>query len=223
MPDDLVVVRTADGSSTLDSPALGEHYHSLFGAVTESRHVYIHNGLHALGKTELDILEVGLGTGLNALLTCAEATNHGLEVNYTALEPFPLPKQLWQAMGHVQAVGGPVTANIHEKIMDSAPRQWTRVAERFAFRCLPITVQQLDAAEAYDLVYFDAFAPGIQPGMWTVDVFRRMHRAMRPGAMLVTYCAKGTVRRSMGQAGLTVDRLPGPPGKREMLRAIRVQ
>lgn len=223
MPDDLVVVRTADGSSTLDSPALGEHFHSLFGAVTESRHVYIRNGLHAMGKTKLDILEVGLGTGLNALLTCAETITRGLDVNYTALEPFPLPKQLWQAMGHVQAVGGPMTANIHEQIMDNAAGRWIQVGGGFIFRWLPAKVQQLDATGAFDLVYFDAFAPGIQPGMWTAEVFRRMHRAMRPGAILVTYCAKGAVRRAMGQAGLATDRLPGPPGKREMLRAMRMQ
>lgn len=220
-PKDVVVVRTPDGSATLDSDQLKERYHSRFGAATESRHVYLHHGLDATAIGQLNILEVGLGTGLNALLTWSESRKRQQPVNYTALEPFPLAKELWKVMEHPQAIGEPELEEGYHSLMQAPVGRWVKLDGRFTFRWLPLRVQELEEAGQYDLVYYDAFGPHAQPEMWTLDVFRRLGRAMRPGALLVTYCAKGDVRRTMVEAGLQVERLPGPPGKKEMLRARR--
>lgn len=220
-PLDLIRVRTGDGSFTLDSASLGEHYHSLFGALSESRHVYIQEGLRALGKPVVDLLEVGLGTGLNALLTWEESDQTGTKVNYLALEPFPLPASLTSAMGHASALGAPEKEEGLMRMLNTENGEELILSDGFRFRSVPMKVQDLEAEDAFDLVYFDAFAPGIQPEMWTLGVFRKLYKAMRPGAMLVTYCAKGEVRRTMLEAGLQVVRRPGPPGKHEMLTALR--
>lgn len=220
-PTDLIPIRTGDGSYTLASASLGEHFHSLFGAVAESRHVYLDQGLLHLGKAKVDVLEVGLGTGLNALLTLSEAINRGLEVNYSALEPFPLPSGSITAVDHVTATGTSQMRAGYTAMMNARTGDLLEPARGFLFQCLQQEVQQLGAVEAFDLVYFDAFAPAVQPGIWTVDVFRRIFRAMRPGAVLVTYCAKGDVRRAMLEAGLLAERIPGPPGKYKMIRATR--
>lgn len=214
-------MRTADGSFTLDSPSLREHYHSLHGALTESRHVYICKGLAALGRPNVSVLEVGLGTGLNALLTWMACRDGGPAVDYLALEPCPLPELLHNGLDHAAAAGRPELAAGLADMLSAPPDTSLNLGDGFRFRSVRLPVQQLDRSGAFDLVYFDAFAPGIQPGMWTVDVFHRVYRAMRPGAVLVTYCAKGEVRRTMQAAGLQVERLQGPPGKRHMLRATR--
>lgn len=220
-PTDLVAIQTADGSFTLDSPALGEHYHSLHGAVGESRHVYIQQGLRSTGKRKLDVLEVGLGTGLNALLTWVECGEACLEVDYCALEPYPVPLDLRLASGHIEAINELGKKDGFEAMMHLPDGEWLQLSDGFRFRTESQKVQELEAEEAFDLVYFDAFAPAIQPEMWTLDVFQRIYRAMRPGAFLVTYCAKGDVRRAMMQAGLKAERVQGPPGKYKMLRALR--
>lgn len=218
---DLVPVRTADGSFTLDSHSIGEHYHSLHGALTESRHVYIAQGLLASGKPSMSVLEVGLGTGLNALLTWMACRDGGLAVDYLALEPYPLPEPLRNHLDHAAVAGQPELAAGLAKMLSVPPGVTLDLGDGFHFRSLRLPVQQLDHSVAFDLVYFDAFAPGVQPEMWSEEVFRRVHRALRPGGLLVTYCAKGDVRRAMQAAGLQVERLQGPPGKRHMLRAIR--
>lgn len=216
-PSDLVKVVTADGSFTLRSPALDEQYHSLHGAVAESMHVYIRNGLLSMGKRKLDVLEVGLGTGLNALLTMRECRKSQLHVDYLALEPHPLPASVLAAVDHASAVAG---ADLPE-LINLPDGEWTACGRGSRFRWERKSVQELDAEHAFDLVYYDAFAPAVQPDMWTLAVFQRVFHAMRPGARLVTYCAKGAVRRTMLQAGLEAVRVPGPPGKYHMLKATR--
>lgn len=218
-PADFVPLRTADGSFTLRSEALGEQYHSVHGAVQESRHVYLAMGLDAVRAGSIDLLEVGLGTGLNALLTWIAAEGRDEPVRYTALEPYPLSREALSRMDHPAACGDPAKAGAVLDMLTAAEGAWQAMSPRFSFRRRATSVLALEEVSTYDLVYFDAFGPGTQPELWTEEVFRRLHRAMRPGALLVTYCAKGDVRRAMQTAGLAVERLPGPPGKREMLRA----
>ena len=220
-PTDLLPERTGDGSFTLASAAMGEHYHSLFGALTESRHVYLEQGLLNLGKPNTDVLEVGLGTGLNALLTWAEADSKELEVNYSALEPFPLSPRSIADVGHIATTGLSDMMDGYNAMMNARTGDLLELSPGFRFQCLKQEVQDLEAIQAFDLVYFDAFAPAIQPEMWTVDVFHRIYRAMRPGAVLVSYYAKGDVRRAMLEVGLQAERISGPPGKYKMLRATR--
>ena len=220
-PTDLLPRRTADGSFTLHSAQLDVFYHSVNGAVHESTHVFIKAGLEKLGKEHIDVLEVGLGTGLNLLLTWVRCLEGKLTVNYTALEPHPLSAAQLEELAHCDDLSWP---GLHEPFMErmtSASEEPHPAIGGLTFRKLPTRVHDFAADAAFDVIYFDAFGPNTQPDMWTVDVFRRMHTALRAGGALVTYCAKGEVRRTMEAVGFLVERLDGPPGKREMLRATR--
>lgn len=216
-PDDYSLVRTADGSATLTWGA--EHFHSVHGAVTESTHVFIKAGLEAAGKEHVDVLEIGLGTGLNLLLTWVRCLEGKLSVSYTALEPHPLGAELINRLRHADDLGWPGLHDPFLERMASGTEEWHQPMGGLRFRRLAARVQQFEADGSYDVIYFDAFAPQHQPEMWTLEVFQRMFSALRSGGLLVTYCAKGDVRRAMMAAGFHVERLPGPPGKREMLRA----
>ncbi|HEY0976807.1 MAG TPA: tRNA (5-methylaminomethyl-2-thiouridine)(34)-methyltransferase MnmD [Flavobacteriales bacterium] len=220
-PSDLRLHRTQDGSFTLHSAALDEPYHSLHGALQESRHVFLQQGFHALEQPSVDLLEIGLGTGLNVLLTWIEADAGRVEVRYTALEPYPLPQGTLAELAHARSVGAPERADGLLRMMTAPVGEWTGGSDHFTLRRLDRSATELEGNGSYDLIYFDAFGPATQPELWTLPVFERMYRALRPGGILVTYCAKGDVRRAMQAAGLHVERLPGPPGKREMMRARR--
>jgi len=215
---DLRPERTADGSLTLRSAVLDEQYHSLHGAVQESTHVFIKAGLEFVGRPHVDVLEIGLGTGLNLLLTWIRCLEGKCTVGYTALEPYPLSVGLLEALDHCNELAWP---GLQEPFLErmTVPREepW-EVLGGLRFQLLQQQVQDLQLVAVADVIYFDAFGPPTQPDMWTLDVFHRMFKALRPGGVLVTYCAKGEVRRTMQQAGFSVERLPGPPGKREMLR-----
>lgn len=219
---DFLPVRTADGSFTLRSEMLDEQYHSLHGAAQESMHVFVQAGLLASGLKRIDLLEVGLGTGLNALLTWIEAGRAGIAVNYHAIEPHPLPLDVLRAIDHPAQIGAQEKASCYFKMMSvTEPFDLDR-GFRFTPHHRTLVSSFLGAfTDPFDLVYFDAFAPKKQPDLWTEDVFKGLFRAMRPGGRLVTYCARGEVRRAMERSGFSMERLPGPPGKREMLRASR--
>lgn len=216
----LTLLRTGDGSHTLLQQRLDEPYHSRRGAVAESTHVYIKAGLERATQDPVRILEVGLGTGLNVLLTWIRCLEGKCRVVYTALEPFPLDRTCLERLAHAEELAWPGLHQPFLRLMTSPEGQWTEAEAGFRFRWLNTSALDLDEAACYDLVYFDAFAPRKQPELWTQEVFRRMRSALIPGGALVTYCAKGAVRRAMEAAGFRVERLPGPPGKREMLRAI---
>lgn len=215
----LHVVRTADGSNTLRDPSLDEPYHSLHGALQESWHVFIVNGLRAMDKAEVDVLEVGLGTGLNMLLTWLQCVEGKCRVRYTALEPHPLPRPLLQAVDHCTQCGVPTLTDAWLDAMTAAPDTLTEGHGGFRFSWRQAGVEALADEAAFDVVYFDAFAPRKQPELWTAAVFTRLYRALRPGGVLVTYSAKGEVRRTLEAVGFRVDKATGPPGKRHMLRA----
>jgi len=214
-------IRTGDGSLTLHNVQFGEQYHSKHGGVSESMHVFIKSGIEASGKERLDVLEVGLGTGLNLLLTWIRCLEGKCRVDYTALEPFPLQRELLESLHHCQDLAWP---GLHEpflELMCDEPGLRQATADGLTFRNLPGPVLEFNEPDSFDVVFFDAFSPRSQPEMWTLAVFQRMHAVLRKGGMLVTYCAKGEVRRTMQAAGFTVERLKGPPGKSHMLRAIK--
>jgi len=220
-PTDFAPRRTADGSLTLHSAQWNVFHHSVHGAVQESTHVFIKAGLERAGKAHIDVLEVGLGTGLNLLLTWVRCLEGKLTVHYTALEPHPLSAGQLEALAHCTDLAWP---GLHDPFME----RMTSVSEDphpamggLTFRKLNTLAQDLTADAAFDVIYFDAFGPRTQPELWTSDVFRRMHAALRPGGVLVTYCAKGIVRRTLEEVGFRVERLEGPVGKREMLRATK--
>ncbi len=220
-PSDFEPLRTGDGSLTLHSEQWNEHYHSVHGAVQESTHVFIKAGLEFVAKDHVDVLEVGLGTGLNLLLTWVRCLEGKFTVDYTALEPYPLSRERLEELAHCQDLAWP---GLHEPFierMTASTEDAHPAVGGLLFRKLAARVQDFTAEGGYDVIYYDAFGPNSQPEMWTAEVFQCMHDALRLGGVLVTYCAKGEVRRAMESVGLRVERLKGPPGKREMLRATR--
>jgi tRNA U34 5-methylaminomethyl-2-thiouridine-forming methyltransferase MnmC len=212
---------TADGSNTLFMPGLGETYHSKHGALQEALHVFIQAGFHATTTESLRILEIGWGTGLNALLTWAEAHKTKRKVSYTGVEAYPVPWDLAQTMNYPQWVDVDGAAAIFEQ-MHLMP--WGKKQEldpHFSLEKQQMLFEEIQFDPQFDMVYFDAFGARVQPWLWEQPIFEKMYTALVDGGVLVTYAAKGSVRRAMIEVGFLVERLPGPPGKREMLRAIK--
>ena len=214
------LIESEDGSHTLFVPELDEHYHSIHGAIQESKHVFIETGLKALPENlkEINILEIGFGTGLNAFLTLLIAEETGKKINYTGLELYPLPAEIAAKLNYASILA-PDKENLFRALHQIPWEKNDNITENFTFQKLNTSASDIDFKNTFHLVYFDAFAPEKQPELWSTEVFKKMHDALLPGGILVTYCAKGQVRRNMLEAGFIVERLPGPPHKREMLRA----
>lgn len=209
---------TADGSPTISIPDMKVTYHSKHGAVQESLHVFINAGfnvvLEKFAKEEISIFEMGLGTGLNALLTMQAAQQQRRKVYYYAVEKFPLTKEEYKQMDYGEKTG---LMKLHEA-------EWEANVAHTNF--FTLHKSQTGLAEAnperkFHLIYFDAFAPSAQPELWTKEIFELMLSILVDEGVLVTYCSKGDVRRAMLAAGFLVEKLQGPPGKREMLRAVK--
>lgn len=213
---------TADGSHTLFVPELNEHYHSINGAVQESKHVFIDAGLHRCSKEEINIFEVGFGTGLNAFLTLVEAASISKTIRYTGIEAYPLDIETIKKLNYPQHY----SIHYQDLYYKLHSVEWgveASISPTFSLTKLHADLTAFDWSELknIDLIYFDAFAPDKQADLWTQDIFDNLYQIANDGAVMTTYCAKGVVRRMMQQAGFTVERLPGPPGKREMLRAVK--
>ncbi len=215
------IITTADGSHTLALTTADETYHSKHGAITESAHIFIKEGLHQKTQNStICILEVGFGTGLNALMTLLHSGNQ--EINYHALEPNPLCIDVVQELNYTQLLKA--NKQIFLQMHQAAPEEKTAIAKNFSFTLFKKGIAFFEApASFYDLIYFDLFDPQLTQELWTPDIFSKLYRASRPGAIMTTYSVKGAVRRSMSLAGFKVEKLPGPPGgKREMTRAIKL-
>lgn len=218
-----VMTITADGSPTLYLPTIDEHYHSVKGAVAESRHVYIDMALRASGKKEIDLFECGLGTGLNAFLSLLESEKSDCRIRYTVIEAYPLAPEQATALGYPDIIA-PEYRTLFEQIHSCDWGKPINITPRFSLHKIKgdLTTYPLEE-NSYDVIYFDAFAPEKQPEMWSAELLGRIARSLREEGILSTYCAKGEVRRRLQQAGLTMHRTPGPPGgKREILQAIRI-
>ncbi|HRP55889.1 tRNA (5-methylaminomethyl-2-thiouridine)(34)-methyltransferase MnmD [Agriterribacter sp.] len=216
---------TADGSHTILEPDLNVTFHSVYGAVQESRHVYIRSGLHYLlaqgNASSVNILEVGFGTGLNALLTFLEAKEKNLNIHYHAIEPFPLNAAEWTGLNYCALLNCPGSEPEFKQMHRSSCNTALRLSPAFCLYKDLTTVQEFRARQLFHLLYYDAFAPAVQPGLWTTEVFRKLFNCLQPGGVLVTYCSKGAVRRAMTEAGFSVEKIPGPAHKREMIRTVR--
>jgi tRNA U34 5-methylaminomethyl-2-thiouridine-forming methyltransferase MnmC len=216
------IVLTGDGSHTLFIPELNEHYHSTFGALTESLHVFIRNGLDLFsGSREISVFETGFGTGLNALLTALGAARMGIRVQYITLEKYPVDPLMVTQLNYPLLLKE--TENDAERIFSAIhAADWEKMTEInpfFQLKKMNGDMSRYIPDTTFDLVYFDAFAPEKQPEMWSAEIMHRLAEAMKPGGIFTTYCVKGTVKRILRDCGLTVEKLPGPPGKREILRA----
>lgn len=219
------IIKTKDGSTTIHLPDWNEHYHSTHGALQEAQHVFINNGLHHIHTqkqfSKLDILEIGFGTGLNALLTYATGASLNLPIQYTGIEGYPVSLEEIARMNYAQALQQPELQEYYLKMHNSPWESTTPIAPTFDLIKRKQLFDTLEDHNAFDLIYFDAFGARVQPELWEVEIFEIMYNALKAYGVLVTYAAKGSARRAMQTVGFTTERLPGPPGKREMLRATK--
>lgn len=220
---------TGDGSHSLYLPDLNEHYHSIHGAARESRHVYIKNGLHYFLSQHspfnetVRILEYGFGTGLNALSTYEYMLNNRVNVNFTTLEKYPLPQSIIEKLNHTEYFDFEGAKKLFFDLHRLSVNESHELSDRFTLLKLDRDFQSFwSEPSTVHVIYFDAFAPNVQSEFWTVEMFKRLHEQLKPGGVLVTYSSKGIVRRNMLAAGFKTEKLPGPPGKREMLRGVIV-
>ena len=215
------ILKTADGSPTLYLPALDETYHSRHGSVQEALHVFIANGLkHLAAKNKtIHILEVGFGTGLNALLSAQFAIENQVQLNYTGIEAHPVEQALWRHLDYLQNQEGKV---LYEQLMQANWEAPNALHDFFQITKVQQRIQDWQAAASFDLVYFDAFGPRAQAEMWNKAIFEKLFDALNNGGVLVTYCAQGQFKRDLKAVGFELESLPGPPGKREMTRAYKI-
>ncbi|GJM29961.1 MAG: hypothetical protein DHS20C17_25960 [Cyclobacteriaceae bacterium] len=221
--DNPQIRQTKDGSHTLWLPELEESYHSIHGAVTESKWVFIENGLdyfcQITGNKEVNILEVGFGTGLNALMTCNYSQVKKQRIKYSTLEPFPLATELTKQLNYTDCLDHPQVEFWFQELHMINWGQIEWLNPYFSILKTHERIQEHTAPGQYDICYFDAFAPGKQPEIWDIGVLETVKRGLRRPGMLVTYCAQGQFKRNLMQLGFMVEALPGPPGKKEMTRA----
>lgn len=222
-PGDIELKLTDDGSHTLFIHSLNENYHSWHGAHTESLYVYIENGLQPAleKKEEINILEVGLGTGLNAMLTLEHlALNPEKKLHYTGIEKYPLPADIITGLNYKERFD-PSVQPFFDSIHSIPPATTHQFLHNFSFTKIHGGIEEFSPDRQYDLIYFDAFAPSKQPEIWQAEIFQKLYRNMNPGGMMVTYCAQGEFKRKLAATGFQIEILPGPPGKREMTRACK--
>ena len=219
------IITTSDGSKTIQIGEWNEQYHSIHGAIQEAKHVFIKMGLHyflELHKVKsLRVLEMGLGTGLNAFITALESEIKNLHVYYEAIEAHPVLKHELSQLNYPELLANDNQHSLFNNIHDVSWGISNPISTNFTLNKIQQDFLELEHKSSFDLVYFDAFGPRVQPHLWTSTMFKRIFNALKPHGVLVTYSAKGVVRRSMQAVGFSVERLDGPPGKREMLRATK--
>ena len=223
------IIITADGSHSVAIPELNVSYHSKHGAIQESKHVFIGAGFRycsgSLDRPDpVRIFEMGFGTGLNAFLTAIEAGEKRIKVYYEAIEEFPLQKEEVDALNYTSVLNN---KDLFQQIHECKWNEEVRLNEYFTLKkvhedLINYLTEVLSEVEGFNIIYYDAFAPTAQPELWTENTFKHLYSMLLPGGILVTYCSKGSVRRAMKAAGLSIEKIPGPPGKREMMRVIKI-
>jgi tRNA U34 5-methylaminomethyl-2-thiouridine-forming methyltransferase MnmC len=215
------LIITSDGSHTIYVPELNEHYHSIHGAVQESNFIYINAGFESCMADPVNIFEVGFGTGLNALLTAMKSIRGKREVNYTSIEKFPLNKTMADSLNH-HFFAGKAGKEISDHIHGAPWNQWERICKNFNLLKIRGDITDFTITGKYNLIYFDAFGPDKQPEIWTTEVFESIAAVTEKNGIFVTYSAKGKVKRNLRACGFDVTLLPGPPGKRQIIRAVKI-
>lgn len=214
---------TADGSTTIHIPEWNEQYHSKHGAIQEAYHVFIKMGLNHLPEniSPVKILEIGFGTGLNALITSLEAKNQNRNVMYCGVEGYPVSQEEMLQLNYATALDHASAEAYFQKINEGNWEENFEVHDQFQLIKQEKMFDEIENKNEFDLIYFDAFGARVQPELWEVSMFQKMYEAIKENGVLVTYSAKGSVRRALQEVGFVVERLEGPPGKREMLRATK--
>lgn len=213
------IIMTSDGSTSLFVKEMGETFHSKHGAIQESLHVYIKNGLKLIPKEKINVLEFGFGTGLNALLSLDFALNHGKKIYYEAIEAFPLTETEVKSLNYDKFIRTPVLITEMHKIKEHGP---VMIHTNFHLLKHYITIEEFTTEKKFDIVYFDVFGYDYQPELWTKEILQKAYNALNNEGIFVTYACKGIVNRILKHLGFKVTKVPGPPGKREMTVAVKI-
>ncbi len=211
------LVITNDGSHSIFNPEVNETYHSKHGAIVEAEYIFIKHGFSAVNKKTLTILEIGFGTGLNALLTSQKATQKKVTVNYHTMELYPVNKDKYKKLNFTDLIGME-----KDDLLDLHQSEWEKecqITDYFKLTKSKSSLENYTSKTKFDIIYFDAFSPEKQPELWTDIIFKKMHEYLKEDGFLVTYCAKGVVKRTMKAVGFEIVVLDGPTGKRQMTRA----
>ncbi len=212
---------TNDGSTSIHIEEWNESYHSKHGAIQEAYHVFIKNGLSLLQGKSVSILEIGFGTGLNALITLKEAPNFSQTIDYVGVEAFPVAMEMAMQMNYVTQLDDESLQTSFQKMHEVDWEVKHQILPSFSLTKEKKMFQEISHKNQFDLIYFDAFGFRVQPELWSVEIFQKMYDAMKIGGILVTYACRTSIKNAMKEVGFTVEKLPGAPGKREMLRAIK--
>ncbi|MFH6934861.1 tRNA (5-methylaminomethyl-2-thiouridine)(34)-methyltransferase MnmD [Flavobacterium sp. FlaQc-30] len=215
------IIKTLDGSTTIHLEEWNESYHSKHGAIQEAKHVFIKNGLSLFESNPVSILEIGFGTGLNAFITFLESEEKQQHINYVGVEAYPIAASEVLAMNYVEELEAESFSEVFKKMHESEWNEEVKINSRFSLTKRKQFFDEIDDLEIFDLIYFDAFGYRVQPELWSTAIFQKMYNSLKPNGVLVTYAARGIVKRSMIEVGFTVEKLTGPPGKREMFRAFK--
>lgn len=215
------ILQTHDGSTTIHIKDWDECYHSKFGAIQEAKHVFIKNGLSLFQNQSVSVLEIGFGTGLNAFITFLESKKLGLTIDYVGVEAYPISQEEVKMMNYVSELNAEEERNVFEKMHDCTWDEKVDLDSDFGLTKRKIFFNEISEIEQFDLIYFDAFGFRVQPELWSEEMFQIMFNALKNKGILVTYAARSSIKKNMIAAGFTVEKLQGPPGKREMFRAMK--
>jgi tRNA U34 5-methylaminomethyl-2-thiouridine-forming methyltransferase MnmC len=213
------IIKTLDGSTTIQLQEWNECYHSKHGAIQEAQHVFIMNGFSLFEQKDISILEIGFGTGLNAFITFLEAKKNNKTIDYVGVEAYPISTEELHSMNYVSELNADSESAIFDKMHATSWNKKNSLSSDFVLTKRKQFFEEIDDVEKFDLIYFDAFGYRVQPELWSTAIFDKMFKSLKNNGILVTYAARGVVKRSMIEVGFTVEKLAGPPGKREMFRA----
>ena len=215
------IILTKDGSTSIFLPELNETYHSKFGAIQEAKHVFIKNGLSLFNNESVSVLEIGFGTGLNAFITFLEANKINQNINYVGIEAYPVELEIINKLNYVSELEAAVHEAVFKKIHQSNWEIENQISATFKLTKRNQKFQDISDKNQYNLIYFDAFGFDVQPELWNEEIFLKMYESLLPKGILVTYACRTSIKKAMLKAGFRVEKLPGAPGKREMLRAFK--
>lgn len=214
------IITTNDGSSSIYIPEMDESYHSVHGAVQEALHVFIKNGLGLFSSNEINVFELGFGTGLNAFLSEQYSSQNSILINYHSIEAFPVEVSLVKLLNYNDIIK--YNVEVFDSIHSAKWEVLNRISETFQLKKIEAKIQDFELDKNhYDIVFFDAFGPRAQSEIWSIEILQKMYDCLKPNGKLVTYCAQGQFKRDLKSIGFKVENLPGPPGKREMTVATK--
>ncbi|MFM9826296.1 tRNA (5-methylaminomethyl-2-thiouridine)(34)-methyltransferase MnmD [Flavobacterium sp.] len=216
------ILNTHDGSTTIHLKEWDECYHSKFGAIQEANHVFIKNGLNLFQNKKISILEIGFGTGLNTFITFLESSRHQLSIDYVGVEAYPISIEEVQLMNYVEELKAENERSVFDMMHSCKWEEKLSLSPNFLFTKRKQLFEEIKDFEKFDLIYFDAFGYRVQPELWSAVLFKIMYNALKFNGILVTYAARSVIKKNMMEVGFTVEKLQGPPGKREMFRARKL-